>query len=132
MSTNTTILWHWRRRALSLGSVGACVCHQVPADASGDPRRGVLDRIPGEVCVTRGHLDLRVTQEFSNHREAFAEREGPTGVRMPEVMNSHVLQVGAFADAPSGALQIGEVGAQQFAGDDPGIVVVAGKALSPC
>ena len=44
---------------------------------------------------------------------------------MPEVVNSHVLQPGARADAAPGLLQIGDVGARHLAGDDPGIAVLA-------
>ena len=47
---------------------------------------------------------------------------------MPEVMNSHVLQRGAHADAAPRLLQIGNVGALHLAGDDPGIVVLVAKA----
>ena len=46
---------------------------------------------------------------------------------MPEVMNSHVLKPGALADPAPGALEIGEMRGRQLAGDDPGIVVLAGK-----
>ena len=47
---------------------------------------------------------------------------------MPEVVNSHVLQRGTRANATLGLLEVGDMGARQPAGDDPGIVVFAGKA----
>ena len=43
-------------------------------------------------------------------------------------MNSHVLQPGTRANATPGLLEVGDVGARQPAGDNPGIVVLAGKA----
>ena len=42
-------------------------------------------------------------------------------------MNSHVFKPGALPDAPPGSLEIGEMRARQLAGDNPWIVVVAGK-----
>ena len=47
---------------------------------------------------------------------------------MSEVVNSHVLQPGTRVNATPGLLEVGDVGARQPAGDDPGIVVFAGKA----
>ena len=45
-------------------------------------------------------------------------------------MNSHVVQTCAGTDAPPGALQIGEMGTRQPAGDDPGVVFLTGQAFS--
>ena len=56
------------RDALTVG-------REVPADAPGDPCRGVLDRVPRQMRVAGGRLHLRVTQQLPDHREAFAERQ---------------------------------------------------------
>ena len=79
------------------------------------------------VCVSDSSLHLRVTQQFPDHRQALAKRQRSRSIRMAEVMNSYVFQSGAPADAAPGLLQIGDVGARQLAGDDLGIVVLAGK-----
>lgn len=47
-------------------------------------------------------------------------------------MNPHVLKVRLLANAPPGALQIGEVSAGQTARDHPEIVILAGKELLNC
>ena len=94
-------------------------------DASRDPRCGVLDRIPGKMSVPRGRLHLRVTEQFPDHREAQPQGQSPAGIRVSEIMNSHVGQTGALADAPPGTLEVGEMGARQPAGDDPGAAVLA-------
>ena len=47
---------------------------------------------------------------------------------MSKVVNSHVLQFGTRANATPGLLEVGDVGARQPAGDNPGIVVLAGEA----
>ena len=49
---------------------------QVSPDASSDGRRGGLDRIPGEMGVARGRLHLRMSQELTDHCQAFAEGQG--------------------------------------------------------
>ena len=45
----------------------------IPADAPGDPRRGVLDRIPGKVSVPGGGLHLGMAKQLADHREALAQ-----------------------------------------------------------
>ena len=59
---------------------------EVPADASGDPRGGVLNGIPGKMRVPGCGLHLGVTEQLPNHREAFAQRQGAAGVRVPEIV----------------------------------------------
>ena len=75
-----------RPQELSTGLIGVCLCHQVTADASSDPRSGILDGVTGKMSVSRGRLHLCVTEELSDHRKALAEsqRTGREGV--PEVM----------------------------------------------
>ena len=47
-----------------------------------------------------GCLYLRMTKESPDRRQTFAERQRPAGKRMSKVMNAHILQPGALADAP--------------------------------
>ena len=63
----------------------------------------------------RHGLDLGMSEELPDHRQALAQgqRTGREGVS--KVMNSYVLKPGALADAPPGSLQIGEVRAWQLA-----------------
>ena len=100
---------------------------EIPADAPRDSGGGGLDRIPCQVRISGGRLHLRVTKQLPDHREALAQRKRPGSIRMPEVVNSHVLQVSTRADAAPGLLQIGDVGARQPAADDPGIAFLAGQ-----
>ena len=83
------------------------VNRQVPADAPGDPRGGVLDGIPSKVSIPRGRLNPRVAQQLPDHREALAQGQRPRSIRMTKVMDSHVLQPGARAGAASATLEIG-------------------------
>ena len=53
---------HRSCRLLRSRIIGTIFDHQVVADVPGDPRGGVLDRIPGKVGVARGCLYLRVIQ----------------------------------------------------------------------
>ena len=79
------------------------------------------------MCVSGGRLHLRVTEQFPDHRETLTECQGSGSIAVTQVMNTHVLQSGARADAAPGLLQIGEVGPRQLADDDPGIAVLAGE-----
>ena len=72
---------------------------QVAADAAGDTRGGILDGIPGKVGVPGGRLHLRVTQQFPDHGQAFAQGQRPGSIRMAEVVNSPLFQSGAPTDA---------------------------------
>ena len=62
-------LGHWTQRSgidcvgsLRSGFVGTVNGRQVSTDASGDASGSRLDRIPCEVCVPGGRLNLRVTK----------------------------------------------------------------------
>ena len=79
----------------------------IPTDATGDPRCGVLDRIPGQVSVPRGRLHLRVTEQLTDHREALAQGQRPRSIHVPEVVNSPIFQADAPMDAPPGLLKVG-------------------------
>ena len=77
--------------------------------------------------VAGGRLDLRVSQQFSYHGQALAERQRAGSERMAEVVNSHPVESGAGSDTPPGVLQVGEVQARLAARDHPRIVLIAGQ-----
>ena len=77
--------------------------------------------------VPRRGLHLGVPEQFPDHGQAFAKRQRPRSKRMTQIMDPHVLQTRTFADAPPGALQIGEVRAGEVARDDPGVVLLTGN-----
>ena len=77
---------------------------EIPADAPGDPSRGVLDGIPRKMGVPRGRLHLRVTEQLPDHREALAQSQRPRSIRVAKVVNSHILQLGTLPDAAPGPL----------------------------
>ena len=47
------------------------------ADAVPDARPRGLHGFVGQMRITRGGLDLGVTEELPDHRKALAERQGP-------------------------------------------------------
>ena len=60
--------------------IGEALCSvQVTVDAVANASGRCLHGDPGEVCVPAGCLHLCVTKQFSNHRQAFAESQGPGG-----------------------------------------------------
>ena len=52
----------------------------VPTNAPGDPRRGVMARIPGKVSVLGCRLNMDVAYQLADHREAFVQR--PRSIRI--------------------------------------------------
>ena len=71
---------------------------QDPANAPGDPRRGVLDRVTGKASVPNGSLHLRVTQQFADHREALAERQRPRSMQVLQVVEPDILVARALSN----------------------------------
>ena len=100
---------------------------QVPADAPGDPRRSVLDGIPGKVRVAGCRLNLGVAEQLPDHREALSQGQRPRSIRVPLVMNSQILRAG-HADASPRMLQAGEMDTRQPAGNDPSVVFSTGQS----
>ena len=72
-------------------------------------------------------LHLGVPEQFPNHSQAFAESQRARGKGVPQIVDPHALKARLLADAPPGALQVGEVRAGEAARDDPGIVLVTGN-----
>ncbi len=52
-------------------------------DPAGDPVRRRFDRIVRKMGVTGGSLNLRVTEELSDHRKPFTDQQSATGEGMP-------------------------------------------------
>ena len=66
-----------------------------------------MDRIPSKVSIPGGRLNLGMAQQLADHHEALAQGQCPRSIRMPEVVNSPILQAGAPMDAPPGLLKVG-------------------------
>ena len=108
------------------------ITQEVPADASCDARRSGLNRVPSQMRVARRRLYLGVPEQFPDHGQALAESQRTRGKTVSQIVDPHVLEARLLADAPPGALQVGEVRAGEAARDDPGsssrgIVVVTGN-----
>ena len=54
-------------------------------------------------------------------------RAAAVWMEVAQIVDPHVLKARLLADAPPGALQVGEVRAGEAARDDPGIVLVTGN-----
>ena len=65
---------------------------QIPADAGGDPCRGVPDRIASKVSIPGCSLHLCVTEQLPDHREAVSQGQRPRSIRVAEVMDAVVVQ----------------------------------------
>jgi len=59
------------------------------------------------VGVPCSGLNLPVTQQLPDHLKAFFEREGPGHKDVPQVINSHVIEIGSGADAAPKKLKVG-------------------------
>ena len=58
------------------------------------------------MCVPRRGLYLRVSKQFTDHRQPFAN-EQPTGREcMTEIVNAYVIQFGSFPDATPRMLKV--------------------------
>ena len=89
----------------SLGGVfGALSGSQALADAPGDPRRGGLDGIPGKVGISGRRLNLGVTEQLADHREALAQGQRPRSKAVSEVVDPHIVEPGRLAYPPPGLL----------------------------
>ena len=80
----------------------------VVREAVGDGVGGGLHRLPREVGIAGGRLDLAVAEEPGDHGQAFAEGERPGREAVSEVMKPHVLEPGLAADHLPRRVQIGQ------------------------
>ena len=88
-------------RAVIEAADGCCAIPriEVPVDAVSDARGGCLDGVSGEMGVSGGRLDLRVSEQFSYHGQALAERQRAGSERLTDVVNVYVVQSGLDEDA---------------------------------
>ena len=98
---------------------------KIIVDAVTDARRGGLHGIAGEMGVPGGRLHLGVAEQFADHREPFAKRQGPGREAMAKVMDADVVEFGTRPDAAPWVLEVGEVAAGLLAGDYPRVVLFA-------
>ena len=98
-----------------LGNIIFSLAQEVPPDASSDAGRGGLDGVPGEMGIAGRRLHLGVPEQFPNHSQAFAESQRARGKGVPQIVDPHALKARLLADAPPGALQVGEVRAGEAA-----------------
>src|SRR5688572_5446016 len=84
--------------------------------------RSNLDRIGGEMGISRSGLDLRVSQELSYHRQAFPSCHRYGGEGVPQVMESGVLKACTSPNPLPEGLKVIEWCAPYCTGDNPRIV----------
>ena len=100
---------------------------EVPADTSGDPRRGVLDGVPGKVRVPGCRLHLCVTEQLPDHCEALAQGQGPRRIRVSDVMEAHVAESGPRSDGLPGPVQSSQRAARAGVVCAPAILSVSAR-----
>ena len=71
--------------------------------------------------IASRRLDLGVSEQFADHGQALAKRQGTGSERMTEVMKPDVLKPGARSYAIPVAVEVRQAGAQSAARNDPGI-----------
>ena len=57
--------------------------------------------------VPGGRLNLRVPEQFSDHRQPFADEQSAGRERVAEVVNAYVVQFRSFPDTTPRMLKIG-------------------------
>ena len=63
---------------------------EIVVDAVADARRGRLHGIAGKVGVTGGCLYLGVTEQLTDHRQAFAQRQRARGEGVAQVVKGEL------------------------------------------
>ena len=66
---------------------------------------GEFDRVSRQVGITGRRLNLRVAEQFADHRQALSGGNGSRGERVPQIVDADVLQPGAGADTLPERLQ---------------------------
>ena len=72
--------------------------------------------------ITGGGLDLGVTEELADHGQAHALGDGVGGKGMAKVMDAHVHDPGALADALPELLDFFSVGAWDLTANHPRVI----------
>ena len=101
----------------------------MPTDAPGDPCRGGLDRVPSQMRVSGGRLNLGMAEQLPDHREALAQGQRPRRIRMPDVVDAHVVEPGPHAYGLPRPVDVGHVRARLGSRNDPGIAGLARQRL---
>ena len=78
--------------------------------------------------IASGGLYLRVTEQLADHRQALAKGQSPGREAVAQVVDPDVIQLGPGTDAAPGSLDIREMRSGFLAGDDPGVVLLAGQS----
>ena len=76
--------------------------------------------MPPKVCVARGRLHLRVTEQFPDHRQTLPEGERPRGEAVAQVMQANVFEPGLLANDLPRRVQCAQTGTAHAAGKHPG------------
>ena len=63
----------------------------VRSNTVGNPRGRFVHGFPCEMGVAASGLDLSMTEELPDHRQALPERQRPGGETVSQAMNSHVI-----------------------------------------
>ena len=77
--------------------------------------------VPRKVCIARGRLDLTVTEELSDHRQAFPECESPRGEAVSQVHAGGRLRARPPCERPSTTRSECARGAAHAAGNTQGL-----------
>jgi len=75
------------------------------------PKSSLRLASPGgrEMRVPRSCLDLRVSKQFSDHRQTCHDQEAAGCKRMAEIVNAHIIQSRGLANAAPWMLEVGEM-----------------------
>jgi len=99
----------------------------IGADALGYPCGRGPHRLAGQVRIAGGGVDLAMTKQLANHRQALTERQRPGGERVPKVMQPHAVETGLPANAVPGVVEVPQVSSPLLAGNHPGVARDTGK-----
>ena len=98
-------------------------------DAAADLRDRRLLRVPRQVRVARRRPDDLVAEQLSDHRQSLAQRQRARGIRMPEIVQAHILQSGPRPQRQPYLVDVYQMAAGPPARDHPGIARNAGDAI---
>ena len=79
--------------------------------------------------IPRGCLNLRVSKQFADHRQPFADEQPAGRECMAEIVNAYVAQSRSFPDATPRMLEIGQVRFLLLSHDNVGVAGYARQRL---
>jgi len=77
--------------------------------------------------VARRYLDTLVAKQATDDRQRQASADGKACETVAQIVDAHVVEAGERPNAPPWFLQVDQVLARHFAGDDIGIAVLASQ-----